>query len=94
MWYEKEDYYIDLVFYNYILKCFVPIFAVSAIGRKLPTLANTSINKNFIKDVVEEFSKQNSTIKVSVHRVKSIEGTKISYEDSPLYELNGEQHGK
>mgnify|MGYP000090506801 CR=1 FL=1 len=24
-WYEKEDYYIDLVFYNYILKCFVLI---------------------------------------------------------------------
>ena len=22
---EKEDYYIDLVFYNYILKCFVPV---------------------------------------------------------------------
>ena len=22
---EKEDYYIDLVFYNYILKCFVLI---------------------------------------------------------------------
>ena len=25
---EKQDYYIDLVFYNYILKCFVLIFAV------------------------------------------------------------------
>lgn len=24
-WYEKEDYYSDLVFYNYILKCFVLI---------------------------------------------------------------------
>lgn len=24
-WYEKEDYYIDLFFYNYILKCFVLI---------------------------------------------------------------------
>ena len=24
-WYEKEDYFIDLVFYNYILKCFVLI---------------------------------------------------------------------
>ena len=71
-----------------------PIFAVSAIGRKLPALANASIDKNFIRDVVEEFAKQNSTVKVSVHRVESIEGTKISYEDSPLYELNGEQNGK
>ena len=82
---NKSDKKIEISF---------PIFAVSAIGRKLPTLTNTSINKNFIKDVIEEFSKQNSTVKVSVHRVESIEGTAISYEHSPLYVFNGDQNDK
>lgn len=61
-----------------------PVYLLSSIAKELLSLVNASSNEDYARDCVKILVKTNNQVKVSLHRINSLNDTKINYKMDDL----------